>query len=131
MHHLTSKLVIYKNINEDSILFRLSNIFQEFEADDYVKEDLISDIYVEINRLLDISTLYGFDKNLWHNYLAFLLSMDLQPNQQDGNLDTQQRGCGRSLPIPHSEGIRNWKLHHSTNDNLRDIQREYRSINAF
>lgn len=79
MHHLTSKLVIYKNINEDSILFRLSNIFQEFEADDYVREDLISDIYVEINRLLDISTLYGFDKNLWHNYLAFLLSMTENP----------------------------------------------------
>ena len=79
MHHLTSKLLIYKNINEDSILFRLSNIFQRFEADDYVMEDLISDIYVEINRLLDISTLYGFDKNLWHNYLAFLLAMTENP----------------------------------------------------
>ena len=79
MHHLTSKLVIYKNINKDSILFRLSNICQRFEAEDYVREDLISDIYVEINRMLDISTLYGFDKNLWHNYLAFLLSMTENP----------------------------------------------------
>ncbi len=79
MYHLTSKLVIYKNISKDNILFRLSNICQQFEADDYVKEDLISDIYIEINRLLDISTLYGFDKNLWHNYLAFLLSMTENP----------------------------------------------------
>ena len=79
MHHLTSKLVIYKNINEDSILFRLSNICQQFEAGDYVKEDLITDIYIQINRLLDISTRYGFDKNLWHNYLAFVLSMTENP----------------------------------------------------
>ena len=79
MYHLTSQLVIYKNINKDNILFRLSNICQQLEAGDYVKEDLISDIYIEINRLLDISTLYGFDKNLWHNYLAFLLSMTENP----------------------------------------------------
>jgi hypothetical protein len=79
MYHLTSKLVIYKNINKDNILFKLSNICQQFESDNYVKEDLISDIYIEINRLLDISTLYGFDKNLWHNYLAFLLSMTENP----------------------------------------------------
>ena len=79
MYHLTSKLMIYKNISKDNILFRLSNICQQFEADNYVKEDLISDIYIEINRLLDISTLYGFDRNLWHNYLAFLLSMTENP----------------------------------------------------
>ncbi|MFA0833758.1 MAG: ATP-binding protein [Methanobacterium formicicum] len=79
MHHLTSKLVIYKNINQDSILLRLSNICQQFESGDYVQEDLISDIYIEINRLLDISTLYGFDKNLWHNYLAFVLAMTENP----------------------------------------------------
>jgi len=79
MHHLTSKLVIYKNINQDSILLRLSNICQQFESGDYAKEDLISDIYIEINRLLDISTIYGFDENLWHNYLAFVLAMTENP----------------------------------------------------
>jgi hypothetical protein len=79
MYHLTSKLVIYKNIEKDSILFRLSNICLQFTADNYVKEDLINDIYIEINRLLDISTHYGFDKNLWHNYLAFVLAMTENP----------------------------------------------------
>jgi predicted AAA+ superfamily ATPase len=79
MYRLTSKLVIYKNIDKNSILFRLSNICQQFAAGDYEKEDLITDIYVEINRLLDISTRYGFDKNLWHNYLAFVLAMTENP----------------------------------------------------
>ncbi|OEC87054.1 MULTISPECIES: ATP-binding protein [Methanobacterium] len=79
MYRLTSKLVIYKNIDKDSILFRLSNICQQFAAGDYEKADLITDIYVEINRMLDISTRYGFDKNLWHNYLAFVLAMTENP----------------------------------------------------
>ena len=79
MYHLTSKLVIYKNIDKNSILFRLSNICRQFAAGNYEKEDLITDIYIEINRLLDISTRYGFDKNLWHNYLAFVLAMTENP----------------------------------------------------
>lgn len=79
MYHLTSKLLIYRNIDKNSILFRLSNICKEFEADTYVKEDLITDIYIEINRLLEISTHFGFDKNLWHNYLAFILAMTENP----------------------------------------------------
>jgi predicted AAA+ superfamily ATPase len=79
MYHLTSKLVIYKNINKDSVLFRLSSICQQLDNGNYVREDLISDIYIEINRLLDLSTQYGFDKNLWHNYLAFILAMAQNP----------------------------------------------------
>ncbi|MBZ2164506.1 ATP-binding protein [Methanobacterium spitsbergense] len=79
MHHLTSKLMIYRNIDKNSILFRLSDIYRQFEAESYVKDDLIRDIYIEINRLLDISTHYGFDNNLWHNYLAFVLAMTENP----------------------------------------------------
>lgn len=66
-------------MGEDSILFRLADICQRFAAGNYVKENLITDIYVEIHRLLDISTHYGFDKNLWHNYLAFILAMSENP----------------------------------------------------
>ena len=79
MYRLTSKLVIYRNMGEDSILFRLADICQRFAAGNYVKENLITDIYVEIHRLLDISTRYGFDKNLWHNYLACILAMSENP----------------------------------------------------
>lgn len=79
MYRLTSKLVIYRNIGEDSILFRFADICQQFESDNYVKENLITEIYIEINRLLEVATRYGFDKNLWHNYLAFILAMSENP----------------------------------------------------
>ncbi len=79
MYRLISKLVIYRNAGEDSILFRLADICQQFYAGEYIKENLITEIYIEINRLLDIATCYGFDKNLWHNYLAFILAMSENP----------------------------------------------------
>lgn len=79
MYRLTSKLVIYRNIGNDSILFRFADICQQFESDNYVKENLITEIYIEINRLLEVATRYGFDKNLWHNYLAFILAMSENP----------------------------------------------------
>jgi len=34
---------------------------------------LITRIYEQMKALLDTATMYGFDKNLWHNYLTFIL----------------------------------------------------------
>ena len=73
MYNEVSKLILYRNLGEDSILIRLSDIFKRFESCHYRSEELITDIYREIKRILDLSTTYGFDQNLWHNYLTFVL----------------------------------------------------------
>lgn len=73
MHKLVSKLVIYRNLPEDNLLFPLANICAEFASGDYVKEVLVTRIYEQIHKLLDVATVYGFNKNLWHNYLTYLL----------------------------------------------------------
>ena len=74
-----SKLVIYRKLEKDNILFALADICEEFHNGEYIKEDLITKIYIEINKLLDVATQYGFDKNLWHNYLAYLLATTENP----------------------------------------------------
>ncbi|CDE43304.1 uncharacterized protein BN648_01616 [Clostridium sp. CAG:411] len=79
MFREVSKLVIYRNLKEDSILFQLAKICEDFESGNYVKEDLNTRIYVEINKLLDVATKYGFDENLWHNYLAYILATNENP----------------------------------------------------
>ena len=79
MYRLTSKLIIYSNIGEDSILMRLSDICRRFDEGSYKKEEMVREILDQIHRLLDISTFYGFNKNLWHNYLAFLLASTETP----------------------------------------------------
>ena len=79
MHRLTSKLILFRNIGEGSILFRLAEICRSFSEDSYIKERMITDIYEQVYRILDLATRFGFDKNLWHNYLAYLLAMTENP----------------------------------------------------
>lgn len=79
MFRETSKLVIYRGLEENDILFELAAICEDFFKGSSAKEDLITRIYVQMNRLLDIATQYGFDKNLWHNYLAFILATNENP----------------------------------------------------
>lgn len=57
----------------------MAKICEDFESGNYVKEDLNTRIYVEINKLLDVATKYGFDENLWHNYLAYILATNENP----------------------------------------------------
>lgn len=73
MYQEVSKLILYRDLGEDSILFHLAQIFEDFDEKKANQADLTTRIYVEMKRLLDLSTSYGFDSNLWHNYLAFLL----------------------------------------------------------
>ena len=79
MDRLTSKLIIYRGIEKDSILFRLAGICHRFRAGSYDREELCEDVLEEIHRLLDVATKYGFNGNLWHNYLAFLLATTEAP----------------------------------------------------
>lgn len=83
MYRLTSKLSVYKNLEKDSILVKLAQIYserdclknveKEHDIEWLTRDNYISRIYSLINELLDIATIYGFDQNLWHNYLAYLL----------------------------------------------------------
>jgi len=68
-----SRLILYRELGEDSILTNLTGIFKSFDSCHYRREELITAIYREVKKLLDLGTTYGFDKNLWHNYLTFVL----------------------------------------------------------
>lgn len=81
MYQDTSRLIMYSNISEDSVLMKLSDIFKRISEDTGNKnKDLyVREIYNQVYRLLDIATRYGFDRNLWQCYIAFLLAMDENP----------------------------------------------------
>ena len=73
MFREVSKLILYRELGEDSILSNLTRIFRSFDSCHYRSEELITEIYREVKKLLDLGTTFGFDKNLWHNYLTFVL----------------------------------------------------------
>ena len=50
MHKLVSKLLIYSNLEKDSILSNLSGIFKSWEKGEGEKEEIIARIYKEIKK---------------------------------------------------------------------------------
>lgn len=73
MYKEVAKLILYRDLGEDSILLKLSGIFEDFELNRASNAELTTRIYAQMKVLLDLATQYGFDKNLWHNYLTFIL----------------------------------------------------------
>lgn len=96
MYKQVSKLIVYRDLGQDSILIKLAEIFEDFDwykanvlgsstalsaskveelkdKKHISKESLITRIYEQMKRLLDLATDYGFDTNLWHNYLTFVM----------------------------------------------------------
>ena len=79
MYNIVSKLIIYGDMDKDSILMKLSDIIRKYKETDYKKDEIITELYCRVKRILEVSTDYGFDDNLWHNYLTYLLITDENP----------------------------------------------------
>lgn len=79
MYREISKLIIYRQSAENEILRELGRVFKDFDMKTASDDDLRTRIYVQVRNLLEVATKYGFDNNLWHNYLAFLIMTDENP----------------------------------------------------
>ena len=97
MYRETAKLLLYSNLGEDAILTRLSDIFRDWENRACDKPALISRIYREVKRLLDLATVYGFNHNLWQNYLTFLL----MTNENSFTLTCERVGATEGGSVNH------------------------------
>ncbi len=83
-------LVLYRDLGADSILYKLAEIFHDKDYKLASDEELVSRIYQQIKRLLDVATSYGFNRNLWQDYLAFLLIT----NENSFTLTCEKVGAG-------------------------------------
>ena len=79
MYQKIADLFMYGDLDTDSILYKIGEIIRKFERSDYDKTNLKREIKKELKRLLSLSTDYGFDKNLWHNYITFFIIMNENP----------------------------------------------------
>lgn len=79
MHREISKLIMYGDMEQDCILYQLGEIFRKFEERKVSDSELIQNIYTQIKKLLVVATDFGFDHNLWHNYLTFYLVTNENP----------------------------------------------------
>lgn len=88
MDQLVSRLLLYGELEDESILRRLAELFQDWRGGNRPRQELIRGLYRQVKRLLDLATDYGFDENLWQNYLTFLL----MTNENSFSLITERAG---------------------------------------
>ena len=79
MYNIVSKLLIYGDMDEESILMQLSDIFRCMDEGSQTKDVLRTRVFKQVKRILEVATDYAFDKNLWHNYLTYLLITNENP----------------------------------------------------
>lgn len=79
MYQSVAQLLMYGDLKENEILRELAEIFSRYESGEYQKLELVRDIHKQVKHLLEVATDYGFDENLWHNYLTFFLMMSENP----------------------------------------------------
>lgn len=79
MYHKIARLIIYKEIAEAEILNGIASCIHAYEQKQTDKSETVEGLYVQVHKLLDLATAYGFDENLWQAYLAYLLAMTETP----------------------------------------------------
>ncbi|MDO4269120.1 MAG: DUF815 domain-containing protein, partial [Eubacteriales bacterium] len=79
MYKIVSRLMIYGDMPKDTILMELADIVRKMDDKSQTKEELSTRVFTQMKRLLQVATDYGFDRNLWHNYLTFLLITNENP----------------------------------------------------
>ena len=79
MYEQIAQLLMNGDLEKDSILYQMGDIFGRYQKGGYDRMELVRDINTQVKRILKVATDYGFDDNLWHNYLTFLLMMSENP----------------------------------------------------
>lgn len=70
----TNELMLYKHIEESQILSDMTFLMENYDNEYYNKADLKGLLFDVINELLELSSSHGFEGNLWHDYLTYLLA---------------------------------------------------------
>lgn len=79
MNRLIAKLILFTDSNQERLLKQMGQLYERFYQGADTRESLIAESYRQIKALLEIATDFGFDRNLWHHYLTFLLITNENP----------------------------------------------------
>lgn len=66
-------LILYKDFENGKLFYNFTWIMENYKNDYYNKEDIQSLLYECMNQLMELASSHGFEGNLWHSFLAFLL----------------------------------------------------------
>lgn len=69
----TNELVLYKNMEHENLMKDMVFLMENGDNEYYNKEDLKGLLFESLNVMVELAGSYGFEGNLWHNFLTLLL----------------------------------------------------------
>lgn len=69
-----NELILYKHMEQEKILKDITFLMENYDNTYYNSEDLKGLLFECLNELLEMTVSHGFEGNLWHNYLTYLLA---------------------------------------------------------
>ena len=66
-------LILYKDFENGKLFYNFAWIMENYKNDYYNKEDIQSLLYECMNQLTELAVSHGFEGNLWHCFLTFIL----------------------------------------------------------
>lgn len=71
-----NELMLYRHMEQGDVLNDMTFLMDNCGSDYYNEEDMRGLLFDCVNEILEMAVSHGFEGNLWHNYLTFLLASD-------------------------------------------------------
>lgn len=66
-------LILYKDFENGKLFYDFTWIMENYQSEYYNKEDIEALLFECLNQLMELAVSHGFEGNLWHSFLTFLL----------------------------------------------------------
>ena len=70
----TNELILYRNMEHELLLKNMTFLIENAGNEYYNNEDLKGLFFESLSEMIDLASMYGFEGNLWHNFLTFLMA---------------------------------------------------------
>ena len=102
----TKELMLYKHMEHEELLRDMTFLMENCDSDYYNKEDMAGLLFECVNELLELAAGYGFEGNLWHNYLTFLLVNDENAYSTECEIEGEIEGSINTITLHDFEIFR-------------------------
>lgn len=66
-------LILYKDFENGKLFYDFTWIMENYQSEYYNREDIEALLFECLNQLMELAVSHGFEGNLWHSFLTFLL----------------------------------------------------------
>lgn len=90
MYKELSRLIVYTDREKNSILHEMGELFEMYDRKNETAYTLRRKAFSIVKRILDLSTDYAFEDNLWHSYLTYYIIT----NENSFSITCERTGAG-------------------------------------